>query len=428
MAIPNQAERQQFAQGKALENIVADPVAFLGKSLKESVDLWRPEFSSEERQVAGYTWGRVPGWHLIAMLVFGDLLYLVILLLALWGLAASASHPLKWLTGLWVLLWVVIAFVFFAVERFRLPIVVALLPWAGIGAVILSSGRIARSIRDLSNETKIALAAGAVAALVLVVTGIEWGQTGLGMQRWGEQDNYRRGETLVSEGKVDEAIAAYENANATVPDTRYALAAAYLRKGMEEKALSYLLETEVEGRYEPAILRGEAARRRGDFEEARSFFNAREVQVAGNEALEWAWDHLNPPATGQIDVGSGFDIGYIRGFHGPETDEGGATYRWTGPSAEFRNLDPEVASTMEWSGWRPGGAAAARVTFTNSAPGARPETIVLANSLDTVDKLMGATINGGRMSANAFIASGADPRLLGVRVFDISGISTGLAP
>src|SRR5688572_28122927 len=178
----------------------------------------------------------------------------------------AAPHPLKWLTGLWVLLWVVMAFVFFAVVRFRLPVVAALLPWAGIGGVILSRGRLVKSLRDLSGEAKVGLAAGLVAILVLVLPAIEWGQMALGMERWGAQDNYRRGESLLREGKVDEAIAAYEEANATVPDTRYALAGAYMRKGMEEKALSYLLETEVEGRYEPAIVRGEAARRRGDFE------------------------------------------------------------------------------------------------------------------------------------------------------------------
>src|SRR5688572_17310007 len=260
------------------------------------------------------------------------------------------------------------AFVFFAVVRFRLPVVAALLPWAGIGGVILSRGRLVKSLRDLSGEAKVGLAAGLVAILVLVLPAIEWGQMALGMERWGAQDNYRRGESLLREGKVDEAIAAYEGANTIVPETRYALAAAYLRKGMEEKALSYLLETEVEGRYEPAIVRGEAARRRGDFEAARSFFNAREVQVAGNEALEWAWDHINPPPTGEIDVGSGFDIGYIRGFYGPETDAGG-TYRWSGPQAEFRNFSPELSSTIEWSGWRPGRVAPARVTLTGTGPG-----------------------------------------------------------
>jgi 4-amino-4-deoxy-L-arabinose transferase-like glycosyltransferase len=420
-AIPNHAERQQFAQGKALENIVADPVAFLGKSLKESLDLWKPHFSSEERQVAGYAWGRVPGWHLAALFVFDDLLYLAILLLAIWGLAASASHPMKWLTGLWVLLWVIMAFVFFAVERFRLPIVAALLPWAGIGAVILTSGRLGKTVREMAAEVRLAAAAGALAAIVLVFTNIEWGQIGLGMQRWGEQDAYRQGESLLREGKVDEAIAAYERANTTVPDTRYALAAAYLRKGMEEKALSYLLETEVEGRYEPAIVRGEAARRRGDFEAARSFFNARDVQVAGNEALEWAWHHLNPPPTAQIDVGSGFDIGYIRGFHGPETDAGG-TYRWSGPQAEFRNFEPEVRSVIEWSGWRPGRVPSARVTFTGSGPGARPVTEVVSASHEPVEKVLGITVNGGRFATNAFVGSGADPRLLGVRVFDITGL------
>src|SRR5207245_167698 len=40
-AIPNPADRQSFAYARAWENISADPVAFIGKGLKESLDLWR---------------------------------------------------------------------------------------------------------------------------------------------------------------------------------------------------------------------------------------------------------------------------------------------------------------------------------------------------------------------------------------------------
>ena len=46
---------------------IADPVFFVGKGLKESVDLWSPSFGAEERQVKGFALGRTPAWHLIAL-------------------------------------------------------------------------------------------------------------------------------------------------------------------------------------------------------------------------------------------------------------------------------------------------------------------------------------------------------------------------
>ena len=145
-AIPDHAGRQAFALAHAWQNIAADPARFIAKGAKETLDLWRPLFSAEERQVAGYTLGRVPAWHLAALLAFDDLLYTAILLLALAGMVLLPSHPFKWLTLLWVLVWVGMAFVFFAVTRFRLPVVAVLLPWAGAGMSMLLTQRLALAV------------------------------------------------------------------------------------------------------------------------------------------------------------------------------------------------------------------------------------------------------------------------------------------
>jgi hypothetical protein len=127
LAIPNPADRQGYAYAQAWKNISADPLGFVGKGVKESLDLWRPLFGAEERQISGYALGRVPAWHLTALLVFDDILYVVILVAAVLGLALSPPHPLKSLTGLWVGLWVLVSFIFFAVTRFRLPVVAVLI-------------------------------------------------------------------------------------------------------------------------------------------------------------------------------------------------------------------------------------------------------------------------------------------------------------
>jgi 4-amino-4-deoxy-L-arabinose transferase-like glycosyltransferase len=422
-AIPNPAERQDYAYARGIENIAADPLGFAGKGLKESLDLWRPLFSAEERQIRGYALGRVPAWHLGALFIFDDLLYVAILLLALLGFALTPAHPLKSLTGLWVLLWVLIAFIFFAVTRFRLPIVALLVPWAGVGAAMLVSREsfIAR-LRAVSRLGKPALLAGIVAIGVVVLPALPVGDTLLGVERWGQQEPFRQGEALLRDNKPQEAIAQYKQANQGLIDTRYSLAAAYLQIGQTQEALTLLTGNEPPDRYEPSIIRGEAARIAGDLTSARSLFNARPVQVAGDEALVWAWDHLRPPVTNTLDIGSGLDVGYIRGFYAPETDAAGVSFRWTGIDARIRGFCG-AGNSIEWSGWRPNGQAKVTARCLDGAP----VEFTLANSQDweTTSIELASDVDrrqtelGLYFHTDGFIGAGSDPRLLGVRVSSI---------
>ncbi|HKP52868.1 MAG TPA: hypothetical protein VJ183_09465 [Chloroflexia bacterium] len=426
-AIPNQADRQAYAYGRAWENISADPMGFLGKGLKESLDLWKPQFGSEERQVRAYTLGRVPGWHLLSLLFFDDFLYVVILCLSVVGLALASPHPLKGLTGLWVLLWVLISFIFFAVTRFRLPIVAALLPWAGIGANLLvtSHGRVAM-FRKLSLPLKAASTATLLAILLVTVPEIQLPETLRGVERWGQQEGYRKGEGLLRQGDVQGAISAYRTANQEITDTRYALAAAYIQAGEAQLALSKLSADEPADRFEPAIIRGEAARQSGDLESARSFFNAREVNVAGDAALRWAWDHLSPiyPGVDVIELGSGLDIGYVRGFYGTERDQDGRTFRWSSEHPEIRgNRDGSAELRITWSGWRPAGLPLAHPGILTSQVQQDSTYIPLVTELSSAPSWTETAIDLGmaretplKISVNSFIGAGNDPRLLGVRI------------
>src|SRR5439155_10798553 len=130
---------------------------------------------AEERQVRGYALGRVPAWHLYALALFDDMLYALVLVLAIAGLLAMPGLPLKSLTILWVLLWVAMSFVFFAVTRFRLPVVAALLPWAGAGASMLLP---VRGIKERFVRVPLAsrafMLALIVAVLVVVLPGISF--------------------------------------------------------------------------------------------------------------------------------------------------------------------------------------------------------------------------------------------------------------
>jgi 4-amino-4-deoxy-L-arabinose transferase-like glycosyltransferase len=421
--ITNPAERQDYAYARGIENIAADPPGFAGKGLKESLDLWRPLFSAEERQIRGYALGRVPVWHLAALFIFDDLLYVAILLLALLGSVLTPPHPLKSLTGLWVLLWVLIAFIFFAVTRFRLPIVALLVPWAGVGVAMLTSREnvIAR-FRMVPQWGKLALLAGMVATALVVLPALPVGDTLLGVERWDQQEPFRQGEALLRENKPQEAIQHYKQANQGLIDSRYSLAATYLQTGQTQEALALLTSNEPPDRYEPSIIKGEAARIAGDLNSARSLFNARPVQVAGDEALVWAWDHLRPPVTNTLDIGSGLDVGYIRGFYAPETDPAGVSFRWMGTEARIRGFCG-AGNSIEWSGWRPAGKTKVTARCLDGAPA----EFTLANSQDwetTAIELV-SNLDRGKPElglyfyTNGFIGAGSDPRLLGVRVSSI---------
>jgi hypothetical protein len=151
-------------------------------------------------------------------------------------------------------------------------------------------------------------------------------------------------------------------------------------------------------------------------------FNARPVQVAGDEALIWAWDHLRPPVTNTLDIGSGLDIGYIRGFYAPEIDAEGVSFRWTSREARIRGFCGGVNS-IEWSGWRPNGQAKVIARCLDGAPaefalansqGWETSAMELASDLDRGHPELGLSFH-----INGFIGAGSDPRLLGVRVSSI---------
>ena len=421
--IQGQAERQDYAFARAWERIAADPAAFVSKGLKESLDLWKPSLSAEENAVQGYPSGRVPVWHLALLFVFDTLLYAAILLLAVCGLALSKHTPLKWLTLGWVLLWVVMSFVFFAVTRFRMPVVAALLPWAGVGITTLPRLRDWWATRML---TRVASTAAVVAIIAVVGLNVPLGDTMTGIDAWQRQAPYREGERLLADGRPADAVESYRRADLNIADTRYGLAAALLQQGSTDEALAALRQHEPEDRYEAPILRGQAARIQGNLDNARSFFNARVVQVAGDEALRWAWDHLRPADVQTIEVGSGLDVGYVRGFHGPEKDTAGRSFRWSTGRAEVRRVAGGICS-LEWSGWRPSGLPQAEVILTQAnAPNTATQFLktTLPNSEGWVATKLTSpgrdTINGLALEVNSFVISGSDPRLVGVQIAQVN--------
>jgi hypothetical protein len=305
------------------------------------------------------------------------------------------------------------AFVFFAVTRFRLPVVAVLLPWAGAGLGLISSREILTAVRRGSLAATAAAGLAALAVLVAVVPAIQVQAIALGVQRWDQQAPFRQAEQLLRAGDVPAAITLYQRANISLPDTRYGLAAALLQSGDARGALAQLVQNEPEDRFEPFIIRGEVEWLLGDVTAARNYFSARRVKVAADSALEWAWDHLRPPEVSHIDVGSGLDMGYVRGFYGAETAASGQDYRWSGSDFQVRGLSPGSHVMVDVSGWRPGGTAKPLLAL----PAGERITLPASDQWQDID--LGAVPDSStstHAATDPFIGSGSDPRLLGVRV------------
>ncbi len=447
LAIPDPGARQSYAYAQAFTQIAADPGAFLGKGLKESLDLWRINFTSEERQVGGFTEGRVPAAHLWALLIFQDLLYVAITLCALAGLALGPPDPLKALLGLWTLLWMAMAFVFFAVTRFRFPVIALLLPWVplGVAALAQAARRMARggTTARLGRPAWRPLGLGLLGLLFLgvVAPSIPFGPTADGAARWAAQAPYRAALPLIrtDPGRALDLLA---QADQALPATQFAADAARLLQithaPAPDPAALAALDARPEialapnspllGRMEPYLLSGAIARARGDPAAAAGTFGARPVHVAGPDAVSWAATFLPRPIGAVLAIGSGLDFGAVDGFYASEQAGSGAdavTYRWSGPVATIHLTasTPGQTVVIRWSGARPAGVPAARVVaVVRAGTGAPVATTVRLPARDTWQETTLARLPTGAnavditLDVNPFVPGGYDPRALGVRV------------
>jgi 4-amino-4-deoxy-L-arabinose transferase-like glycosyltransferase len=448
-AISSPLDKQSYAYSQAFANITVQPLAFLAKGVRESRDLWTINFTAEERQTRGYTLGRVPAVHLWSLLAGEDLLYVLIVLVALLGLAAGPPDPFKALVGLWTLLWMAMAFVFFAVTRFRFPVVAMLLPWVPLGGAYLrtllpariraqAAGRVPRPSRRAAGLYALGLL-----FAILVVPTIPLDETATGAARWAAQAPYRAAVPLVT-SRPAAALDLLARAAPDAPDTLYATDAAQLAQeamaDVPDPAVLDRLANRPEvslgpgsplgAGYEPYLLSGAIARLSGDPAGARSAFRARAVQTAGAEAVDWAARFLLPPRTNRLDLGGDLDFGAPQGFYNSESSGSGdaaITYRWSGPASliRLRPATPWRTLVIRWSGARPPGVAPAQVTATLRVPGGDTlQTITLPTSdtwVETVLRPSGATPVTSprvelRLDANSFVPGGYDPRTLGVRV------------
>ncbi len=145
--VPNHGDRQSLAYARGWAVVRADPVAYAAKSARELADLWRINFGANERLLQGFTRGQAsPAW-LALTLVLDDLLYLATLPLAVLGWVLTRRREDRWLLGLWLGYSCLTGALFFAITRFRLPLMPFVLLLAARGAAELGARSAERGMR-----------------------------------------------------------------------------------------------------------------------------------------------------------------------------------------------------------------------------------------------------------------------------------------
>ncbi len=138
------------------------------------------------------------------------------------------------------------------------------------------------------------------------------------------------GDVALAMGNEDAAETAYIRAYHAqkTADGRIILGNLYRHQGrMDEALAAYESAWDRRRRYMAANASvGDMLRLLGREDEARDAFEG--YFVAEQQVTDWSWENLSPPPTAGIDVGGGLDFGYVGGVYNAEVQQG-ATARWT---------------------------------------------------------------------------------------------------
>ncbi|MGC8874835.1 MAG: glycosyltransferase family 39 protein [Chloroflexia bacterium] len=330
-AIPNPADRQQFAIQKWRERLREDPGIVLRRIPWTFRLLFRIKPIEDRFLPLPY---RKPSlaYFLLALLL-DDGLYVLIAVASLFALFFAPAHSRKTLLLLWLLYNIAVMLLLHAEARYRQLLFPALIPYAGLalteGKRLLAAPRPGRILKG--------------AFLVLALLG--WGYCLVRYSPWDWMAlNLRRGfHQTVGQvhwvlGQREAALEAYTRAlraDTRDPETCYDLGWALEQMGrLEEAAKAYRWGWSRQANYLPcSTALGNVLRRLGRLEEAREAFRGR--YVAERDVVAWAWEHLSLEPIRRLDLGNGLDYGYVKGVHDAET-AGGITYRWTNGEGRFR--------------------------------------------------------------------------------------------
>jgi 4-amino-4-deoxy-L-arabinose transferase-like glycosyltransferase len=350
--VKNQGDREGVGYQKGLEILFKNPLDFAGKGIKETLDFWNLNFGADERLEDSYTRGVVsPAWLLPDQLL-GDTLYIFVTVLALLGLvvAPNSRFGLKSFAAIWILYNMALAFAFFAVTRFRLPVYYLYFPFA---AYVLAHPRetlawLKQPFKLPGRPTGIKRLGWAVGLVMpvafLAIVTLSYlppdgslAQTGIGVQAWFAQQNEVRGDELRRQGKYDEALQAYAQALDYVPATQIGIGITEALQGKFDDAIGRIGKTSQDIAQSHLAL-GWIYLRQGNEDYAHGEFRSRQIAL-DDFSDDWAWANLPavPLPGNKLTLGE-FDWGYVKGFHIYEKENNTSPYfRWTDMRGETGN-------------------------------------------------------------------------------------------
>ncbi len=370
--LPDPASRQAYAYRQGWQAIAADPAGFWRARRTEVGQLLRINYGADERLLDGFVLGEVALPHLLVVFFLEDTAYLLLLPLAILGLVLRKSDPGRGLVLLWLGYSLLVAVGFFAIARFRLPLLPFLALYAAVG-LVEGWPRVRQALRQgWSGALRLA------AALVLVVTfgavvfpsyagpyPASTGATWLGLQGRVAAGHLERAARLLAAGDLEAARSALRPALAYRPNgmepvvTALVLQAELLRAEGDEAGALALLEGQTF--YQAILLRADILRGQGREEQARALMGGRDLDR--RNPTSWAWEHLRPLPARRVDLGGDLDLGLVDGFYPPER-EGESTFRWSEETAWVRfpaaGSGRPLLLHLRLRGWRPAGEPPAR--------------------------------------------------------------------
>lgn len=371
--ITNPVERAEYATRRGLQRLREDPAIIARKLWPNWVLLVRVKPIQDRFLMESY-YADVDLPLFVAALLFDDLLYVIIALGAMTGLAHAVCHQRGPPFGPAVLclLWIGYAVTTMLLthgearyRHFLFPVLVPYAAWT-IAALLRRAAEIRR--RRLAIVAPLA-----VVFLWTVLTAYPWDWAGENLARG------RRtltGDLFLALGDTDGAAAAYRDAleaKATA-DGWLRLGAADLARGsIEDARRAYRAAWSSSPLYYVASSRlGDLERTLGNIEQARRAFAG--YYVDAQRVTDWSWRQLGARPPAALDVGGGLDFGYVGGVYPAEELEG-TSARWSAGRALLRLAGPETPATA---------VIVLRLAAPHPGTEAVPATVCVANACRTI--------------------------------------------
>ncbi len=414
--------RQQLGSQNGIAAIREHPAWFWAKVQREALLVFALEYTDDMRERQAI-W--VPPAEVWVRLLLGDALWLGVLL---GGLAAlCAPHPCtrprppdpRWLLGLWGA-YIVLTMLIFHVElRYRLPLLPVLIAYT---AMLLT--------RMLRPRYLSAVAVG----LALIVVLAHRPYPVLAWQLGRKHAHLMQAHTALATDPA-RAYAAASAARRADPNSalaRVAQAQAQLGLGDLAQAEADLLaaRTLLPAHPYAHLLLGDLWRARADADAELAIRTAFSYETAALQDLQaWLWERAISAPPAALDLGSGLDLGFVRGFHFAEADAQPPS-RWTRGPAHVRLsvADPAAPEprclTLRVAAGRPTTPPASPVALVLTLNGQQLETLHLTQDWATYTVPLPPNITGTvviGLDSPTFRPRHLDPtspdgRTLGVRV------------